>query len=134
MVQAFAMFRQGASVDEGSQHTGRARSTGADYLAEFIAAERPASIAAWVPENVYRQVATVTKQINTDRLKPVFGVGGRGSGSRDSWWWRIFRDAEGGAVHMGDDPRSAATLVPQHRRCSNWKFRRRRDHFWMLRS
>lgn len=66
------MFRQGASIDEVAQQIGRARSTTTEYLADFIALERPASIAAWIPDRMYKQVADVQRQLATDRLKPLF--------------------------------------------------------------
>jgi ATP-dependent DNA helicase RecQ len=71
-LKAYELFRQGASLDDVSRHIGRARSTTADYLADFITAEKPASIAPWVPEPVYRQIQATKAQINTDRLKPLF--------------------------------------------------------------
>jgi ATP-dependent DNA helicase RecQ len=70
--EAFAMFRQGASIEEVSQQIGRARATVTEYLADFIAADRPATIGAWVAEGVYQQVADVQRQLATDRLKPIF--------------------------------------------------------------
>jgi ATP-dependent DNA helicase RecQ len=70
--QAFAMFRQGASLDEVSQQIARARSTVYEYLSDFILAERPASIAAWVSEATYQQVHQMFRQLGTDRLKPIF--------------------------------------------------------------
>jgi ATP-dependent DNA helicase RecQ len=70
--EAFAMFRQGASIEEVSQQIGRARATVTEYLADFIAVERPATIGAWVADGVYKQVADVQRQLATDRLKPIF--------------------------------------------------------------
>jgi ATP-dependent DNA helicase RecQ len=74
--QAFAMFRRGAPLEDVVQETGRARATITEYLAEWIAAERPATIGPWVPEAVYRQVEAVARQVGTERLKPIFvGLG-----------------------------------------------------------
>jgi len=70
--RAFQMFRQGATVEEVSQAIGRARSTTNEYLAEFILAERPASIGAWVPQGTYDQVHQVMRQVGGERLKPIF--------------------------------------------------------------
>jgi ATP-dependent DNA helicase RecQ len=70
--QAFAMFRQGASLDEVSQQLARARSTVAEYLCEFISTTRPASIAAWVPDSTYKQVHDAMRQVGGERLKPLF--------------------------------------------------------------
>src|SRR5438045_1397950 len=71
-LKAFEMFGRGASVEDVSQATGRARSTISDYLADFVLAEKPASIGAWVPDSMYKQVVNAKMQINTDRLKPLF--------------------------------------------------------------
>ena len=47
-------------------------STVAEYLAEFIQLERPASIFGWVPEDVCERVAAAADIHGTARLKPVF--------------------------------------------------------------
>jgi ATP-dependent DNA helicase RecQ len=70
--QAFAMFRQGASVEEVSAAITRARATVSEYLADFVAAEKPASIAAWVPDATYKRVADAYRRLNTTRLKLLF--------------------------------------------------------------
>ena len=54
------------------QHLGRARSTVAEYLCEFIRSERPASIDAWVDGTRYQQVLTAARLVGTGRLKPIF--------------------------------------------------------------
>ena len=43
-----------------------------EYLAEFIAAEKPASIFGWVPEDVCERGAAAADLHGTGRLKPVF--------------------------------------------------------------
>ncbi len=70
--QAFQMFHQGASIDDVSQQINRARSTTSEYLADFIACERPKSIAAWIPDSTYKRIAEAQKELATDRLKPIF--------------------------------------------------------------
>jgi ATP-dependent DNA helicase RecQ len=70
--QAFAMFRQGASVEEVSAAITRARSTVAEYLADFVMMEKPASIAAWVPEGAYKRIEETYRRMNTGRLKLLF--------------------------------------------------------------
>ncbi len=52
--------------------TGRARTTVLDYLGDFIREERPASIAAWVPDQEYGRIASAARQVGTDRLKPIY--------------------------------------------------------------
>jgi ATP-dependent DNA helicase RecQ len=69
---AFALFRSGSVIEDVMHQLGRARSTVADYLAEFIRVERPASVAAWVPDDVYQRVAAAARQVGTERLKPIF--------------------------------------------------------------
>ena len=49
-----------------------APSTVNGYLADFILAEKPASIFAWVPEDVCERVAAAAELHGTARLKPVF--------------------------------------------------------------
>ncbi|HVS71030.1 MAG TPA: RecQ family ATP-dependent DNA helicase [Phycisphaerae bacterium] len=70
--QSFTMFRQGASIDEVSQHITRARSTVIEYLCEFITDTHPKTIAPWVSDTVYQQVAIAAKEHGTDHLKPLF--------------------------------------------------------------
>jgi ATP-dependent DNA helicase RecQ len=70
--QAVALFRAGKSVEEVAVATGRARATVMEYLAEWIAEERPKSIAAWVPEEIYRRVHDVARQVGMEKLKPIF--------------------------------------------------------------
>jgi ATP-dependent DNA helicase RecQ len=69
---AFELFRQGAAIDDVMHQTNRARSTVMDYLLEFVRRERPASIAAWVPDEVYQRVGAAARKVGTDRLKPIF--------------------------------------------------------------
>jgi ATP-dependent DNA helicase RecQ len=70
--QAFALFREAAAVEDVMHQTGRSRSTVFDYLTDFIREERPRSVAAWVPEERYQQIAAAARQVGTDRLKPIF--------------------------------------------------------------
>ena len=42
------------------------------YLADFILAEKPASIFRWVPEDVCERVAAAIEIHGTARLKPIF--------------------------------------------------------------
>jgi ATP-dependent DNA helicase RecQ len=69
---AFEQFRQGAAIEDVMHQTGRARSTICDYLAEFVREERPASIAAWVPEEQYQRIAMAARSVGMERLKPIY--------------------------------------------------------------
>ncbi len=69
---AFALFREGAAVEDVMHQLNRARPTVLDYLAEYVRTERPASIAAWVKEDVYARVAAAAREVGTVRLKPIF--------------------------------------------------------------
>lgn len=83
-VAAFALFRQGMSVEHVAVRIGRATSTTYDYLEAFIARERPASIAAWVPAEAQARVTEALLQCPSDRLRPIFEHLGR-----DVPYWQI---------------------------------------------
>jgi ATP-dependent DNA helicase RecQ len=70
--QALELFRQGVGLDEVVKQTGRARSTVVEYLAQYIAQEKPRSVAAWVPDEVYHRVMAAARQVGTDYLKPIY--------------------------------------------------------------
>ncbi|HZT79806.1 MAG TPA: DNA helicase RecQ [Gemmataceae bacterium] len=69
---AFDLFRREAVVEDVMHQTGRARSTVVDYLAEFIREQRPGSVAAWVADDVYQQVAAAARKVGTAQLKPIY--------------------------------------------------------------
>jgi ATP-dependent DNA helicase RecQ len=69
---AFNLFRHVASFDDVVHQTGRTRSTVTDYLAEWIRSEKPKSISAWVPPDLYERVAAAARVAGTARLKPIF--------------------------------------------------------------
>jgi ATP-dependent DNA helicase RecQ len=69
---AFALFREGAAIPDVMHQLDRARGTVMDYLADYIHTEQPASIATWVPEDLYHRVAAAAREVGTDRLKPIF--------------------------------------------------------------
>ncbi len=70
--RAFNMFRTGASIADTVAQTGRAPSTITEYLAEFIQREKPASIAPWVPDPLYKLIAAAAMEVPTHSLKPLF--------------------------------------------------------------
>jgi ATP-dependent DNA helicase RecQ len=70
--QAFELFRRGASLEEVAQQTGRAASTVWEYLERYVQAEKPPSVAAWVPNTVYARVQNAVRHFGTGSLKPIF--------------------------------------------------------------
>src|SRR5262249_3893395 len=69
---AFNLFRRGVGIEEVARQTGRERSTLYGYLEEYVREERPPTLAAWVPDELYQQVAAATRRVGTDRLKPIY--------------------------------------------------------------
>jgi ATP-dependent DNA helicase RecQ len=75
---AMALFREGRSLAEVVAETGRAPSTIAGYLEEFIARERPASLAPWVDEATFEQVISAAAVVGSQLLAPIHEhLGGR---------------------------------------------------------
>ena len=73
---AFDLFRDQAAIEDVMHQTGRTRATTMDYLADFIRLEKVDDISAWVPRELYDQIAAVARKEGTDRLKPIFiGLG-----------------------------------------------------------
>ena len=70
--QAFQLFRDRTAVVDVAHQTGLTRATIAEYLAEFVRDQKPASIFDWVPEDVCERVAAAAEIHGTARLKPVF--------------------------------------------------------------
>jgi len=69
---AFALFRDGAVVEDVMHQMNLSRTTIVDYLRVFIGQERPASIGNWVNDDIYQRVAAAARQVGTERLKPIF--------------------------------------------------------------
>ena len=69
---AFDLFRDGSAVADVMHQMNLSRSTVLDYLAQYIRAERPASIAAWVPDEAFQRVLAAARQCGIERLKPIF--------------------------------------------------------------
>jgi ATP-dependent DNA helicase RecQ len=69
---AFALFAEGRDLEQVAQMIGRARSTTAGYLNEYVSERRPERIDAWVDEPTYRRVAAAAATSEDGRLKPLF--------------------------------------------------------------
>jgi ATP-dependent DNA helicase RecQ len=75
---AFARFREGVVVEDVMHELSLARSTVCDYLVQFVQAEKPAEITAWVPDDVYQEVSAAAQEVGATRLKPIFdALGGQ---------------------------------------------------------
>ncbi len=70
--EAAALFRAGTGIDDCVSQLGRAMSTVVGYLVEWIAQERPASIAPWVAPALQARVEQAMRDSEDGRLKPVF--------------------------------------------------------------
>ncbi len=69
---AFELFRAGTPIVDVMHQVQIARSTASDYLCQYIAAERPRDISAWVSDDVYQEVCVAVQEVGVDRLKPIF--------------------------------------------------------------
>jgi len=68
----FNYFRKRASIDDVVKATGRATSTIAKYLEQFILQEKLESIEPWVSDEIRHKVLEAARTDETGRLKPVF--------------------------------------------------------------
>ena len=66
------MFARGASVEAVARSTGRKPSTVFGYLDEFVQAQRPDRVDAWVNDAIYKRVAEAAAVLAADRLKPIY--------------------------------------------------------------
>ena len=71
-VAAFPMFRRGASIEDVSTALAVKPRTVADYLEEFIRAERPAEITPWVDQSTYGRVTDAIRSHPVGLLRPIF--------------------------------------------------------------
>ena len=69
---AAVLFERGESLEEVGLRLGRARSTCAQYLEEWIALARPPSVAAWVSDADYACIIEAVGTLDAERLKPLF--------------------------------------------------------------
>ncbi len=68
----FEMFRGGASVEAVMETTTRTEGTVRKYLGEFIARERPASVSAWVADDLYERIAGAVDAVGMLRMRPIY--------------------------------------------------------------
>jgi ATP-dependent DNA helicase RecQ len=72
LAKALQLFRDGCAIEDVIHQTGRTRATVVDYLCEYIRKDKPASVADWVTQDVYDQVAAAARTHGAGRLKPIF--------------------------------------------------------------
>lgn len=70
--EAVAALKRGRSVAEVAQEFGRAPSTVAGYLAEFIAADGIHTPEPWVSTAVYERVVHAASRVNASKMSPIF--------------------------------------------------------------
>lgn len=78
---AFKLFGEGWSIEDVKHKIERAHSTTVQYLVEYIAAERPASIEPWVAAPLYQRIAAAIADVQKRappeeswRLSPIFAA------------------------------------------------------------
>ncbi len=70
--QAAELFDQGQSIESVARTLNRALGTVGEYLATYVARNRPASIDTWVQPVVQTQVKDALARVGPGRLKPIF--------------------------------------------------------------
>jgi ATP-dependent DNA helicase RecQ len=70
--QAMGLFAEGQSIEAVAEAIGRARSTCSDYLVQYIEAEKPQQIRAWVSDDDYQRIVQAISKVPSDRLRPVY--------------------------------------------------------------
>jgi ATP-dependent DNA helicase RecQ len=70
--RVYEMFAEGCSLEEVAAASGRAPSTVAGYLEDYIGERRPASIEPWVEPKVYDRVKAAALKSEGALLRPVF--------------------------------------------------------------
>jgi ATP-dependent DNA helicase RecQ len=71
-VAAFEYFRAGATIDEVMQRMGRARSTVAGYLQNYLRQQRVDDPSPWVARETARRIEEALEVVGPGPLKPVF--------------------------------------------------------------
>ncbi|MDX9976092.1 MAG: DNA helicase RecQ [FCB group bacterium] len=69
---AFALFAQGASLEDICRQTGRAAFTVGKYLEEYLEIEQRSSPEPWVAEAVFEKVLDAVQTAGTERLRTIY--------------------------------------------------------------
>jgi uncharacterized protein YpbB len=70
--RVFPLFRAGASLERVAKETGMSAGTVCGYLCDYILTDKPRSLAPWMDDGRYQQIAAAAREHGTERLKPVF--------------------------------------------------------------
>lgn len=69
---AAEMFRQGCSIDEVATGLDVKPRTAAEYLREYLSAEKPESISAWVADEKYTLIESSALRVGAKFLRPIY--------------------------------------------------------------
>jgi ATP-dependent DNA helicase RecQ len=69
---ALELFAQGKSTDEVQAATGRARSTVAGYLVDFIEREGACDPEPWLTAADYKRIRAAAAEVGTETLRPIY--------------------------------------------------------------
>ena len=69
---ALQLFSESAAIEDVIHQTGRTRPTVVEYLCDYIARDRPASITTWIAPDLYQRIAAAVQQHGSGKLKPLF--------------------------------------------------------------
>ena len=70
--QYFHHFRDEEAIEDIMHQVGRSRSWVVDCLCQYLSAEKPASIKAWVADELRARIAAAAREQGAGRLKPIF--------------------------------------------------------------
>jgi ATP-dependent DNA helicase RecQ len=70
--RVFPLFRAGASLERVRKETDMSAGTVCRYLCDYILTEKPRSLAPWIDDGRYQQIAAAAREHGTEQLKPIF--------------------------------------------------------------
>jgi len=71
-VNAIAFFRDGKSVAEVAELVGRAVSTTAQYLSEYLVSEQITDVTPWVDEATLARIEKAAHEVGLEKLRPIY--------------------------------------------------------------
>ncbi len=71
LAQEFELFRQEVSIPDAMRHLGKVRGLVVESLCEYIRREKPASIAAWIPDLTYRRIVNAVRTVGVEKPTPI---------------------------------------------------------------
>jgi ATP-dependent DNA helicase RecQ len=70
--KAFEFFERGMGLEDVAAQIGRAKSTTAEFLVEYVEIKRPQDVGPWVSAADYQRVIDAVAKVKAERLKPVY--------------------------------------------------------------